>query len=74
MKRVNLFTRIPCYQDILELKKWNPVGNFDRVSEMLLIAIYSKSLDIKAQGENSNRKKLLESQDAAEKFWKRNWY
>lgn len=41
---------------------------------MLLIAIYNKSLDIKAQGENSNRKKLLESQDAAEKFWKRNWY
>lgn len=73
-KPIYLFTRIPCYQDILELKKWNPVGNFDRVSEMLLIAIYSKSLDIKAQGENSNRKKLLESQDAAEKFWKRNWY
>ena len=68
------FHRILDYQSILELKKWNDEGNFDRVSEMLLLGIYCKSLDIKGKLELSKRQKLEESSSAANNFFKRKWY
>ena len=68
------FHRILDYQAILELKKWNDEGNFDRVSEMLLLGIYCKSLDIKGKLELSKRQKLEESSSAANNFFKRKWY
>ena len=34
-----LFHTIYDYQSILELKKWNSIGNFDRVSEMIIRAL-----------------------------------
>ena len=68
------FHRILDYQSILELKKWNDEGNFDRVSEMLLLGIYCKSLDIKGKLELSKRQKLEESNSAANNFFKRKWY
>lgn len=57
------------YQSILELKKWTPKGNYDRVSEMLIRAIQWAALDVKA-------KRILETKNIKEHsdFFTRNWY
>lgn len=57
------FHTIYDYQTILELKKWNSVGNFDRVSEMIIHALQWKQSDVKAAKELSARKKILETSD-----------
>lgn len=69
------FNRIYDYQAILEIKKWNSEGNFDRVSEMLLIGIYWKSVNIKGEQELSFRKDISDL-DEREKtsIFKRNWF
>ena len=53
-----LFHTIYDYQTILELKKWNNVGNFDRVSEMIMQALRWKLCDIEAAKELATRKKV----------------
>ena len=57
------FHTIYDYQTILELKKWNSVGNFDRVSEMIIRALQWKQSDVQAAKELSVRKKVLETSD-----------
>lgn len=57
------FHTIYDYQTILELKKWNSVGNFDRVSEMIIHALQWKQSDVQAAKELSARKKVLETSD-----------
>lgn len=57
------FHTIYDYQTILELKKWNNVGNFDRVSEMIIHALQWKQSDVQAAKELSARKKILETSD-----------
>ena len=57
------FHTIYDYQTILELKKWNSVGNFDRVSEMIIHALQWKQSDVQAAKELSIRKKVLETSD-----------
>lgn len=54
------FNRIIDYQSILEIKKWNSEGNFDRVSALLLLGIYWKSIDIKSKNEIKTRKHYSE--------------
>ena len=54
------FHTIYDYQSILELKKWNAVGNFDRVSEMIMQALRWKLCDIEAAKELATRKKVKE--------------
>ena len=66
------FHRIYDYQAILELIKWNPIGNFDRVSEMLLRGIEWKSFDIKGKLELEARVKVDESNE--EDFFNREWF
>lgn len=72
-KPIRNFHRIYDYQTILELKKWNSEGNFDRVSEMLLRGIEWKARNIKAQDELSSRKKLnkdnIERTDILSRPW-----
>lgn len=67
------FHHIYDYQSILELKKWNNVGNFDRVSEMLLRGIEWKSMVIDAEKQLSNRKDLtgenIDKNDILERDW-----
>ena len=67
------FHRIWDYQAILELKKWNNKGNFDRVSEMLLRGIEWKGFNIEAEDELSKRKELnaenLEDNDILSRPW-----
>ena len=66
---VYMFQRIYDYQTIIELKKWSAVGNFDRVSEMLVRAIEYKSMDIEAMKELSSRKEITEENDFFGKDW-----
>lgn len=53
-----LFQTIFDYQTILELKKWNNIGNFDRVSEMIIRALQWKLCDVEAAKELEHRKKV----------------
>jgi hypothetical protein len=57
------FHRIYDYQTILELKKWNAIGNFDRVSEMIVRGIEWKAMDINAKKEMDKRKKINVNSD-----------
>ena len=70
---VYMFHRIYDYQAILEIKKWNAMGNFDRVSEMLLIGIYWKSIDIKGKIELASRKKVEDMEDQ-QSIMEREWF
>ena len=67
------FHRIYDYQTILELKKWNNIGNFDRVSEMLLRGIEWKSMKILNEEELSSRKALtadnIDEHDILDRDW-----
>lgn len=60
---VYLFQTIYDYQSILELKKWNNLGNFDRVSEMIIRALQWRLCDIEAAKELAHRKKVLDDKD-----------
>ena len=55
---IKYYQTIYDYQSILELKKWNSVGNFDRVSEMIIRALQWKLKDVEAAKELANRKKI----------------
>ena len=48
---IRMFHYIYDYQTILELKKWNVKGNFDRVSEMLIRAIEWKGIALKKESD-----------------------
>ena len=67
---IYFFQTIYDYQTILELKKWNAVGNFDRVSEMIMRALRWRLFDVKAAKELAHRKKVVDKKD----FWHRPLY
>ena len=69
------FHTIYDYQAILELKKWNNVGNFDRVSEMIMQALRWKLCDIEAAKELATRKKIKEQDsDFNNNIMQRDWF
>lgn len=70
---IYVFERFLDYQTILELKKFNSDGNFDRISSLILLGIYWKSIDIKGKRELANRKKVTEDNDKTDIF-NRNWF
>lgn len=70
---IYVFERFLDYQTILELKKFNANGNFDRISSLILLGIYWKSIDIKGKRELANRKKVTEYNDKTDIF-NRNWF
>lgn len=70
---MRLFQTIYDYQSILELKKWNNLGNFDRVSEMIIRAIQWKLQDVEAAKELAHRKKLKED-NKKNNILHRAWY
>lgn len=61
------------YQTILELKKWNNLGNFDRVSAMIIRGLQWKLCDVEASKELANRKKI-QTNDISTNILKRAWY
>lgn len=67
------FERFLDYQTILELKKFNSEGNFDRISSLILLGIYWKSIDIKGKRELASRKKVTEENDKTDIF-NRQWF
>lgn len=69
---IKMFQTIYDYQSILELKKWNNLGNFDRVSEMILRGIQWKNNNIEAAKELANRKKVIKKDN--NNILKRNWF
>lgn len=70
---IYVFERFLDYQTILELKKFNAEGNFDRISSLILLGIYWKSIDIKGKRELASRKKVTEDNDKTDIF-NRNWF
>lgn len=72
-KTVYFFQTIYDYQTILELKKWNSKGNFDRVSEMIIHALQWRLKDIKAAKELSHRKKTTVD-NCEDNIWNRTWF
>ena len=70
---VKFFQCIYDYQSILELKKWNSVGNFDRVSEMIIRALQWRLCDIEAAKELAHRKKVLDDKDG-KNILTRDWF
>lgn len=70
---IYVFERFLDYQTILELKKFNAEGNFDRISSLILLGIYWKSIDIKGKRELVSRKKVTEDNDKTDIF-NRQWF
>ena len=68
---VYFFQTIYDYQSILELKKWNNLGNFDRVSEMIMRALRWRLFDVQAAKELAHRKKIEKNSD---NIWTRDWF
>lgn len=70
---IYVFERFLDYQTILELKKFNAQGNFDRISSLILLGIYWKSIDIKGKRELASRKRVTEDNDKTDIF-NRQWF
>lgn len=70
---IYVFQTIYDYQTILELKKWNSKGNFDRVSEMIIRALQWRLTDIQAAKELSHRKKSTVN-NYKDDILSRGWY
>lgn len=70
---IYVFERFLDYQTILELKKFNADGNFDRISSLILLGIYWKSIDIKGKRELASRKHVTEDNDKTDIF-NRQWF
>ena len=69
-----LFHTIYDYQSILELKKWNSKGNFDRVSEMLIRGIEWKAMQLKGEFELESRKPLTAENVDNNDILNRDWF
>lgn len=70
---IYLFETIFDRQSIIELQQWNNVGNFDRVSEMLIRAIEWKAKNYLAAKELQHRKELVEDTEN-KSILKRSWF
>ena len=70
-KRV--FHTIYDYQTILELKKFNAQGNFDRVSEMIIRGLQWRQMDVKAEKEMQRHKKI-DKDNPSNNILKREWF
>lgn len=71
---VRNFHLIYDYQAILELKKWNSKGNFDRVSEMLLRGIEWKANELKGLHDLENRQPLTAENIDENDILNRDWF
>ena len=68
-----LFQTIYDYQSILELKKWNSIGNFDRVSEMIIRALQWRQMDVNAEKELQRHKKI-DKENPSNNILTRDWF
>lgn len=70
---VKLFQTLYDYQSIVELKMWNNIGNFDRVSEMIIRALQWRLYNVEAAKELEHRKKIKEHSDL-NNILQRDWF
>lgn len=70
---IYLFETIFDRQSIIELQQWNNMGNFDRVSEMIIRAIEWKAKNYLAAKELQHRKEVTEDTDN-KSILKRSWF
>ena len=70
---IYLFETIFDRQSIIELQQWNNMGNFDRVSEMLIRAVEWKAKNYLAAKELQHRKEVTE-QRSERNILRRTWY
>lgn len=68
------FHHIYDYQTILELKKWNSIGNFDRVSEMIIRGIEWKGMDLHAKDMLDTKQDLTAENIDNNDILSREWY
>lgn len=68
------FHTIYDYQSIVELMMWNSVGNFDRVSEMIIQAIQWRVLTIASTKAMEKQKKVKETDGYEANILHRDWY
>lgn len=73
-KPIRNFHRIYDYQSIIELKKWNSLGNFDRVSQMLLRGIEWKAYNLIAEDSLKVHKDLNEENLDDNDILNRDWF
>ena len=71
---IKLYHTIYSYQHILELKKWNNLGNFDRVSSMIIRGLQHRLADIEAAKQLAHRKKLKDKDEYSKDILHRNWF
>ena len=72
---IYIINRIYDYQTILEFKKFTADGNYDRVSSLILLGVYWKSLDIKNKQKLESRVKVTEeTEDTSTDFFSRDWF
>lgn len=71
---VRNFHHIYDYQTILELKKWSAIGNYDRVSEMIVRGIEWKSMNLLADSQLNDRKPLDETNIDENDILEREWF
>uniref|UniRef100_A0AAU8MHV0 Terminase large subunit n=1 Tax=Geladintestivirus 1 TaxID=3233133 RepID=A0AAU8MHV0_9CAUD len=71
---VYFFQTIYDYQTIVELLMWNNVGNFDRVSELIIRGVEWRIVDIASTRELENKKKLKEESGYDTNILTRDWY
>lgn len=71
---IKLYQTIYDYQSILELKKWNNLGNFDRVSEMIIRALQWRLDDLLANKQLQHRKKINDVDAYSNNILHRSWY
>ena len=71
---VKFFQCIYDYQSILELKKWNSIGNFDRVSEMIIYALQWRQRNVNAAKEMAHRKKVKDLAASGNLIMERSWF
>jgi len=71
---IRLFRTIYDYQSIVELKMWNNIGNYDRVSEMIIRGLQWRSQNVEAAKELEHRKKIKEEDYDDNSIMKRDWF
>ena len=71
---IYLFQTIYDRQSIIELQQWNNLGNFDRVSEMIIRAIEWKAKNYSAAKELEHRKKVTEDNTNDKGIMRRAWF
>jgi hypothetical protein len=71
---LRMFQTIYDYQTILEIIKWNNIGNFDRVSSLIIRAVEVRAMDIIAEQQIQRRKRVDTYDEYSTNIMRRDWF